>query len=228
MKLNVHLYAAATLLAAVTTIQADTVNMSLGASSQNFVLTGLGPIASGPDAGDGKYSITQGACTNSAGLTTCIMSGAITSSDHSAFGSGTYQFITTYATADVLPIQGFSSTPTSDSFYYDYFATDVNMTLVLSGTPSGTVSEALVTNGAFDTGTGFGFGYVSLVCAGLPVATPCSQANVGQVPGATTTGPVIISASFTIPDVTPTPEPTSLALMGSTLLGLGFLLRKKR
>lgn len=225
MKLRVHQYFAAGLFLAASSMHAATVNISLGQAAQNFILTGLGPLGSG----NGTYSIQQGACSASAGLTTCTLSGAITGSNNPSFASGTYSFVTTYATSDLLPIQGESQNPTSNSFFYDFLASDVNMTLNLSGTPSGNVSEPMVTNGNFDPGTGFGFGYVNYVCSGLPAATPCSQANVGQFSGATTTGPVTMSASFTIPDQSATPEPGSIALTGiAALVGAGYWLRRKR
>ncbi len=204
--------------------QAANITVSLGQSTQNFILTGLGPTGSG----NGTYSNTQGNCVTAAGLVTCTLSGNITSASASPYGTGTYSFITTYAAADVLPVQAQSQNPSSNNFFYQYFAPDVDMTLDLF-TSGGNFVEPLVTNAAFDPGTGFSLAYVSLTCAGLPNAVPCSQANVGQYLGATTTGPVTISANFTVPDVVAAPEPSSIALTGiSALLGAGFWFRRKR
>jgi PEP-CTERM motif len=90
---------------------------------------------------------------------------------------------------------------------------------------------SLVNNGSFVPGTGFGFGYVTAGCAGLPAATPCSQANVGQVPGATISGPVDIGANFDTLDATPftpgVPEPSTLTLFGTGALTLAGALRRK-
>lgn len=220
---NCNIVAGVFLALSTSLLQAANVTVSLGQTAQNFVLTGLGPQISN---GDGTYSITQGSCATAAGLVTCTMSGNITSASAAPYGSGTYSFITKYAASDVLPIQGQSQNPTSNNFFYQYLAPDVNMTLNLF-TPGGNFIEPLVTNGAFDPGTGFGFVYASYVCAGLPPAVPCSQANVGQYVGATTTGPITISANFTVPDVV-SPEPSGNALSGlSALLGIGLWLRNR-
>lgn len=192
--------------------------MTLGASAQNFTLSGLGPAGNG----NGQYSIQQGSCSNSAGLTTCTLSGAITGSSSALYASGNYSFVTTFATSDVLPIQGQSTTPISNSFFYQFFAPDVNMSLLLSGTPSGNLTVPMVVNGAFAAGTAFSFGYVSTTCTGLG-ATPCSQAAVGQVAGATIAGPVTMNASFSS-----TPEPGTFGLTALSLLaGTGLWRRRK-
>ena len=76
-------------------------------------MTGLGAYGSN----DGTYSIQQGACTSAAGLTTCTLSGAILAAGSSpGYNSGTYSFVTTYATADVLPVQGQSQRQTVTCF----------------------------------------------------------------------------------------------------------------
>ena len=223
LKIQKCLYGVAGLLLASSTIHAAVINVSLGQSGQNWVMTGLGANGSN----DGTYSIQQGSCGSSAGLTTCTLSGSILAAGSSAgYNSGTYSFVTTYATADVLPVQGQSQTPNSNLFYYDYLANDVTMVLNLN-TGSGNFSETMSTAGGFPAGVGFGFTYVGTeVCT---IVATCSQANVGYVNGATISGPVTISASFTIPDATNAPEPQSLALMGITsLAAAGLWLRSKR
>ena len=220
-KTHIHLLAVSALCLAASTLNAAVITLNLGASTQNFTLTGLGPAGNG----NGQYSIQQGACSNAAGLTTCTMSGLITGSSSALYSSGNYSFVTTYATSDVLPVQGQSSTPTSNSFFYQFLAPDVNMNLFLSGTPSGNLTLPMVVNGGFAAGTNFSFGYVTTACAGLPAATPCSQAAVGQVVGATISGPVTITASFTTAS---TPEPGTFGLTAISLLAGTGLWRRRR
>lgn len=57
-------------------LHANAVTVETGASAQNFVLTGLGPVViSGGTYG--TYAIQQGSCTASAGTTTCTLSRAL-------------------------------------------------------------------------------------------------------------------------------------------------------
>lgn len=220
MKVQITMFAAAACLLASSTMQAATVAVNLGASGQNFVLTGHG--ANG--GGNGTYTIQQGACSSAAGLTTCTLSGSIVAAGSSAgFTSGTYSFVTTYATADVNPIQGVSQSPGSNSFVYSFLAPDVSMVLNLT-TPGGNYVEPAVTGGAF-TGVGFSFAYTGVeTCT---VVAVCTQANVGITNGATISGPVTMATSFTIPDAT-TPEPTTLALSGLSVLALAAFAKRRK
>jgi hypothetical protein len=187
------------------TLHAD-IFIDTGASAQNFVLTGQGPTG----AGNGTYTIQQGSCTASAGTTTCTLSGSLGPGGSPGFTSGTYAFITTFATSDVDPIQGESEgvypAANSNDFFYTFLAPDVSVVLDLAA-PGGTFDVPLVTNGSFDAGTGFGFAYTGTEnCTG--VAT-CSQGLVGITAGATISGPVDISASF----ANPVPEPSPVILL---------------
>jgi len=180
------------------------ITVDTGASTQNFVLTGQGATG----AGNGTYNIQQGACTAAAGTTTCHLSGALAAGGSPGFTSGTYDFITTFATSDVNPIQGESSKvypdPQSNDFFYSFFAPDLSMVLQVAA-PGGTFDVPLVTNGIFD-GPSFGFAYTgNVVCT----VVPCSQGLVGITAGATISGPVDISASF----ANPVPEPSSVILL---------------
>jgi hypothetical protein len=186
------------------TLHAD-IFVVTGASTQNFTLTGQGATG----AGNGTYNIQQGDCTTAAGTTTCHLSGALAAGGSPGFTTGTYDFITTFASSDVNPIRGESQgvypAPNSNDFFYSFFAPDVSMVLDLSA-PGGTFDVPLVTNGSFD-GPGFGFSYTgTVVCT---VASPCSQGLVGITVGATISGPVDISASF----ANPVPEPSSVILL---------------
>jgi PEP-CTERM motif len=227
MRHAARLVALSGLLLAVPAMNAATINISTGSTAQNFVLTGLGPV---PPSGDGTYSIAQGACVSGGGSTTCSMTGSYTGSA-AGYLAGTFDFITTYQGTDPLSIQGQSQNPTSDNFFYDFLSPTTNMNLELFDISGNDYNISLVKNGSFVPGTGFGFSYVTVACAGLPAATPCSQANVGQVPGATTTGPVTIGASFDTLDAVPlqgtTPEPSTLVLFGTGVLALAGAVRRK-
>jgi hypothetical protein len=190
-----------------------------GASTQNFILTGQGATG----GGNGTYTIQQGSCTASAGTTTCTLSGALAAGGSAGFTSGTYAFVTTFATGDVNPIQGESEgvypAANSNDFFYTFFAPDVSMVLDLAA-PGGTFDVPLVTNGSFD-GPSFSFGYTGTeVCTG--VAT-CSQGLVGITAGATISGPVDISASF----ANPVPEPSSVILTTVGLFVVAFTARNR-
>jgi hypothetical protein len=113
MRYFARILALSGLLFAVPAMNAATITINTGATAQNFVLTGLGPVSPG---GNGTYSIAQGACAASAGSTTCSMTGSYTGSA-AGFLSGTFDFITTYQGTDPLSIQGQSQTPTSDFFF---------------------------------------------------------------------------------------------------------------
>jgi hypothetical protein len=179
------------------------ITVDMGPSTQNFTLTGLGPVG----AGNGTWAIQQGSCTASAGTTTCTLSGNIVAGGSPGFTSGTYALITTFATSDVNPIQGESvdvyPAQNSNEFFYDSIAPDVSMVLDLV-TPGGTFDVPLFTNGSFDAG--FGFAYTGAGCTGVP---SCSQGLVGITAGATISGPVKISATF----ANPVPEPSSVILL---------------
>jgi hypothetical protein len=196
---------------------AGTVSVSLGQSSQNYTLYGQGAIA--PD--QGSFTNQQGSSTFDGTTTTDTLSGAIASGSP-GFGSGTWQFITTFAGANT-PEAGpnapnsFSSSPGSDFFNYGVLNSSVDMTLILD-TTSGDYTLPVVTNGVFD-GPGFSLGFVSPVCTG--VAT-CDQNLVGLTPGATESGQIVMDFSFSVP------EPATWAMLLAGFAGLGAALRFRR
>lgn len=204
------------------TLRADLVTVDTGTSSQDFTLTGLGGF---PYNGNtyGLYTLQQGSCSSALGTTTCTLSGNLGPGGSPGFTTGTYSFLTTFASTDVDPIFGWSAGPDpgpdADYFYYLYFAPDVSMVLDVNAT-AGTFSVPMVTNGQFDANSGFGLGYSGATCTGLG-ATPCSQGAVGLVAGATISGPVTISASFN------TPEPALLLPLAAMLLGLAVFGKKR-
>jgi hypothetical protein len=129
--------------------------------------------------------VQQGACSATAGTTSCTLSGDLASGGSPGFTSGTYSFVTTFGTSDVDPIQGITSVPDpgvgANAFNYSFLAPDVSMVLDLN-TSSGMFVEPLFTGGNFDPGTDFSFGFTGNTCSGTPVST-CDPAHVGLVAG---------------------------------------------
>jgi hypothetical protein len=202
--------------------------VDLGPSAQNFVETGQGAVTKNSGT-YGTYTLQQGSCSAAAGTTTCTLSGAITTGGSPGFTSGSYSFVTTFATSDVSPIQAITSTTDPGSganfFNYSVLAPDVSMVLDLT-TSSGTYVEPLVTGGNFDAGAGFNFSFTSDMCSGTPVSS-CSPALVGLTSGAILSSPVTIRAAFNA--ATTTPEPRFLASAGLMVLLSGAVwLRRKQ
>src|SRR5579864_1724921 len=83
--------------------------VTLGTSSQNFGLKGLG----GNAAGQGQSVMSWGNCTFDGTNTTCTLSGPYT-----GFGlGGTYSFVISYPGNGTFPLNAVSQTPGSDLFY---------------------------------------------------------------------------------------------------------------
>jgi len=203
---------------AVGAAQAGTAYVSLGQSAEDFTLYGQGALS----PGIGSYTVGQGSGSFDGTTSTFVLSGAITSGT-GPYGSGTYQFVTTYAGADsptAGPNAPFAQANPSDTeeFYYDYLDPSTQMTLYLD-TPTQDYVIPLVENGNFVPGSGFGFGFVSVSCTDIAV---CDQAEVGLTPGSSIYGPVTISAAFAVP------EPATWAMMLMGFGGLGLALRGAR
>ena len=218
------------------TAGAQTVNVNLGPSAENFTLFGQGPTQ--PGSGLGTFTMAQGASAYDAAsdTSTFTLSGLITGGS-AGFSSGTYRFLTSYS-GQPGPMGGPNS-PLAQSnpsninyFYYDAFDSSTNITLFLQ-TPGGSYQEALVTLGQFVAGTNFSFLFQTPTCTGV---STCTQNNVGLTPGATLSGPVTTAASFQIiTPVTPpapgaVPEPASWAMMivGFAMIGAGLRYRRRR
>ncbi|HEY7900832.1 MAG TPA: PEPxxWA-CTERM sorting domain-containing protein [Caulobacteraceae bacterium] len=219
MKTRAGIFALAAAVAIAGAAGASTVTVSLGQSAQNFTLYGQGAYAPGL----GSFTVGQGAGSTAAGVSTFILSGAITGGS-AGYNSGTYEFITTYNGADSPTAgpnapQARSNPSFPNEFFYSHFDPSTDMVLELFGTPTGNHIIDLVTNGVFD-GPGFGFSFVTASCTGVDV---CDQNTVGLTPGATIGGPVDISASFAA-----VPEPATWAIMLAGFAGLGAALRRRR
>ena len=199
---------------------ATTTTLSLGPSAENYVLYGQGAVSPGV----GSFTNQQGAETG-VGLVTDTLSGTISGSSDPGLSSGSYTFVTTYTGQGIgsggTEITSQSNPSQLDQFFYTFLGPTVDMTLTLTGTPTGNHTIDLVTNGMFD-GPGFSFAYASALCSGVGV---CTQNNVGLTPGASEYGPVDISVSYTVLGV---PEPASWALMLAGAGALGGTLRRRR
>jgi hypothetical protein len=205
------------LTVAAASAHAGTIDIDLGASSQDFTLYGMG--ASSSNGGFGTYTVGQGSSTFDGTTSTFTLSGSITGGSP-GFDSGTYTFVTTYLGADT-PTAGpnapfaFANPADPEEFFYASLAPSTSMVLDLFGTPTGDHVIPLVTAGMFD-GPGFSFLFASTTCTGIAV---CDQAGVGLTPGSSIFGPVTIGVSITTAD---TPEPSTWAMMLLGFAGLGF------
>jgi hypothetical protein len=217
------------LLLASAGAQADTITLSLGASTQDWVATGIGP-SSGTTGTYANWSMTQGACVGTTAVT-CTLSGSYAA--QSGIAAGTYSFVTSYSPSASLPapsgiseVGDMSSTPADENyFYYTAFPANTNMVLTLDPTGGSPLVEDLVSDSVILNST-FYFLYTGTpVCVGI--GTACSPYDVGLVPGATYTAPVTIGLQITT--ATPVPLPADWAMMLSGLLvlaGFGVMRRQ--
>jgi uncharacterized protein (TIGR03437 family) len=169
--------------------------VTLGTSTQNFQLTGLG----GNSTGQGQSLMKWGACTYDGTTTSCTLSGPYTGFGTS--GNGTYSFVVSYAGNGTFPLNAVSQTPGSDLFYAQATA---NFNIVITLTPSGGATPVILYSFA-----NFNFYYSGATCTGVP-STSCGIGQVGLTPGATING--TITGNF---DPTPTIRTSSGVITAS-------------
>jgi uncharacterized protein (TIGR03437 family) len=174
----------------LTTLPASAI-VTLGPSSQNFVLTGIGANAQG----EGQSRMCWGACSFDGANTNCTLSGQFT-----GFGKGgTYSFVVSYAGNGEFPLLAVSQSPGSDLFFAQATA-NFSFKITLAETNGPTTN--------FYSFANFFFQYPSATCTGSPAA--CSVGQVGLKPGATISG--VITGSF---DPTPAISPSGVISAGN-------------
>lgn len=161
----------------VLAISADA-QVTLGASTQNFTLKGIG----GNSSGDGQSVMGWGSCAFDGTNTTCTLSGPYTyAGAAAALGtSGTYSFVVSYAGQGTFPLNAVSQTPGSNLFYASATG-NYNFSITLTPASGAPVN--------FYSFANFQFFYSNAACSG-PVVSSCGIGQVGLTPGALITGPV--------------------------------------
>ncbi len=151
-------------------MQRASAQINLGQSTQNLVLTGLGPNSSG----DGVSRITWGSCTYNGTTTTCTLSGPFTGLGP----GGTWVYTLTYPGNGPSPLNAVTQ-PGSDLFSLA-FSGSGSLTFVFNESNGASVSYT-------QSGSLF---YVPALTSCTGNVTDCSVGAVGQTAGATISGPV--------------------------------------
>jgi uncharacterized protein (TIGR03437 family) len=147
--------------------------VTLGQSTQNFSITGIGPNASGA----GQNNVTWGTCAFDGTNTNCTLSGPYTGLG----AGGTYSFVVSYPGKGAFPLNAVSQSPGSNLFYYQ--ATN-NFSLVITLTPTTGAPINFYSFANFDF-----FFTTAATCTGVPAGS-CAVGQVGATPNATMTGPI--------------------------------------
>jgi hypothetical protein len=186
----------------------------IGGSTQDIVFTGLG---------SGEVSVMFGNCSFNGTDTSCVLSGTTPTP---------YILTLTYAgTTDATVFGPNGGPPNSEPGVFPVTINWIPPAVVtLNGTPYSFVyataddgSNNPHFDGTWSGGTTFDYTLDNIMnsCTGLPVGVPCNLEDVSNQPGATVSQTISSGEFVTIP------EPGSLLLLGSGLLGLAGLLRRR-
>ena len=158
--------------------------ITLGPSSQNFTLTGIGPNAQG----QGQASVKWGSCPFDGTNTTCTLSGSYTGLGP----GGTYAFVFAYPGNGPFPL--IAVFPVGSNFFS--FQTVANYTsFVINLTPN---TGAPI---SFYSFANWNWQYTSPACTPATIS-PCAAGQAALTAGATINGPVIGTFDPT-PSITP-------------------------
>ncbi|MGA7158270.1 MAG: hypothetical protein WBY53_15585 [Acidobacteriaceae bacterium] len=218
MKILAHIGTGTALLAALAIstplARATPVEVYLGVSAQDYTLIGTGLVG-----GNATYINDQGACTAGASFTTCILSGTYTGT-YAGFTDGTYSLVTTYANGS--PIESTSETSDPNYFEITSLGSDTSVYLDLTETGGTTSDVPIIVDSTQISTSNYNLDGATPSCGGTPLGgLPCTQFNVGTVPGATYSGPVSGTSVFDTDTITSvTPEPSPFILLGTAMLAL--------
>jgi uncharacterized protein (TIGR03437 family) len=177
------------LFVAAVSPQASATVATMGASKQNFSLTGIGPNASG----QGQSKMSWGSCVFDGTNTTCTLSGPFTGFS----GGGTYSFVVSYAGNGAFPL--IAVFPVGSNQFFAQALSNYSFVATLAVTNGPTIP--------FYSFANFNFLFSGPTCTGVSF---CDAAPVGQTPNATITEP--ITGAF---DPTPTILPSGVITAGN-------------
>lgn len=191
----------------------------------NFTASGYEvPIVSrGPDSnGVGTYGITPGSC--SPDPLTCTWAGSYTS-NNSSYPAGTFTITTTRPTG-TDQLDGVQDGAGANTLHITGAPTGTTVTITLVDS-NGTHPFYFIQNGVLDGSLQItGFSSNGLYCNDN---SNCTISSIASTPGVAFEGEPYAKFSFNDANaVNPVPEPSSLALFGTGVLGIVESVRRRR